>query len=300
MNIGFAVAKINEVDDCMQFYDIKTVYTLKEIREYIKQGYYCPVKSKEFFNCIKLLEQNRLFIEEVKKFRKEFNVPENISYPKYEEELYRYRRNMDEFEANPKNAHKIINNKILLLRNDNLDRIISYCRSYNCHKKFSKKNFENYVLQIEKYYCSIIKSFTINTFLKGYILDLFFSGIIPLKNVELHHIFHTFGNDSNYDVRCLKILITSPYIKKNTLLSYIDTNWHNIKAELDDLIPAKLINITDRDINFYKLRQKKSNVEATKIISNKYDDPEANINTDSMKTAYHRVKQKIQSLFSKK
>lgn len=75
IKIGFLIGKVVENPDRKNELDIlkveyKIVYSWKILKKYEDLGY-----SKEAFNCVQLLSENKVLVQAIEKFRKEFGLP---------------------------------------------------------------------------------------------------------------------------------------------------------------------------------------------------------------------------------
>lgn len=75
IKIGFLIGKVVENPDRKDELDIlkveyKIVYSWKILKKYEDLGY-----SKEAFNCVQLLSENKVLVQAIEKFRKEFGLP---------------------------------------------------------------------------------------------------------------------------------------------------------------------------------------------------------------------------------
>ncbi|WP_428897453.1 hypothetical protein Dip518_001242 [Parelusimicrobium proximum] len=82
MKIGIAIKRkknINEKKAGLQF-SFEIVHTWKDLQKHNKMKGVRPI-SRDFYDCVKLLEHNKILEEEILKFRKKFNINTEMDYP---------------------------------------------------------------------------------------------------------------------------------------------------------------------------------------------------------------------------
>lgn len=77
MKIGFLIGKVVENPDRKEELDIlkveyKIVYSWRILKKYEDLGY-----SKEAFKCVRMLSENKVLVQAIETFRKEFGLPKN-------------------------------------------------------------------------------------------------------------------------------------------------------------------------------------------------------------------------------
>lgn len=225
--------------------------------------------DKDFYYYVKALEQNPLFVTAIENVRKKFNIPKN-GYPRQEIETLR---------LYPKDTHEV-----------------SYISKELLDRQFEMQEL---VEQIDKESFRIYKALKLNKEMKQALTDIILSNCIystgPAIRIETDDDF------GSYPERVEAVIIrVQKKVTKNQLLRFIEDNWSSIYSELKHLSPFSHAYISDRDRLILRLRDIKKlsyrKIADEIIKSLNIDDPEAKINEDSVKTAYKRAKNKIQSL----
>lgn len=106
------------------------------------------------------------------------------------------------------------------------------------------------------------------------------------------------GNLATYGI---SINIIRP-VKKNKLIKFIKDNWNRISIAVDKL-PENKFNLSDYEIEVFNLRNQKlpfKTVADEVVKKQNIDNINGEINEDSVKTAFHRTEEKLDSLVKKK
>lgn len=110
-----------------------------------------------------------------------------------------------------------------------------------------------------------------------------------------------FDENGNLAIYGISININRP-VKKNKLIRFIKDNWDSISIAVDKLSENKF-NLTDYELEIFNLRNQGLPYKTItkKIIENQNIDNEAGkINEDSVKTSFHRTKEKLDLLVKRK
>ncbi len=86
---------------------------------------------------------------------------------------------------------------------------------------------------------------------------------------------------------------------QNNLINFIKKNWNYIEKHNSKLRKIKPLSISDRDLLIYEMRQRDlTYIEIVEKLEQEhgYKNNDAHLNEDSVKKAYHRVKEKILTL----
>lgn len=110
-----------------------------------------------------------------------------------------------------------------------------------------------------------------------------------------------FDENGNLAIYGISININRP-VKKNKLIKFIKDNWNSISIAVDELSENKF-NLTDYEIEIFNLRNQKlpfKTIADEVIKKQNRDNITGEINEDSVKTSFHRTKEKLSLLVKRK
>ncbi len=233
----------------------------KEIEEYRKLGYFTP--SKEIYLLVKALEQNNEFEQLIKAARKDIGFDENgISWKEY---VNKY----------------MPGSKRKLTESERKDFIAIF-------SKVAKKIFE------------IRQSMNLDYFVDIQLPYLIYGNFVYFEP-PIYWYSHSPVDQDGERIKeeyiySIKIQINNR-TTKNELINYIKNNWKDISYDIHGLAPRAEFYISLRDQRIVALRDKEKltfKKIAEKIVEEfDLNDIEAQVNEDSVKTAYRRAKNKI-------
>lgn len=265
MKIGFLIGKVVENPDRKDELDIlkveyKIVYSWKILKNYKDLGY-----SKEAFNCVQMLSENKVLVQAIEKFRKEFGLPKKGA----------------DF---VKDSEKIRN------------------KSHGSHQPmWCYENFlpENRREKARKYIQDFIKKHHIQTPLQYQINSLFYCGYVD-NRIGVYGSPLEVYIPTQYDIKehgfgyrlPVSIQLNSAVLTKKEVKQFIDEHWADIQGYFRKNPAIIDTCFSEKEVKIAKLREKKyKHAEILEKIS-----PANSLNatgsTEQIAEQYHRMRKK--------
>ncbi len=181
--------------------------------------------------------------------------------------------------------------------------IVALPNPFETEDNIIRKNIENEVKRLNEI-------FVFDNFVKKQIPSLVLGNfVLPSESkknldgsinyeVTRSEEFDENGNLATYGISINIIRL----VKKNKLIKFIRDNWEDIGYAVDEL-PKNKFKLTNYEIEIFNLRKQKLPFKtvADKVVKKQnIDNINGEINEDSVKTAFHRTEEKLDSLVKKK
>ncbi len=241
------------------------IYSYKDIKKIDYLAF-----DKDFFYLVRALEKNEAFVHAVQKARKKFGIPpEGIVWQEYNNATL-FPSSHDEQQSSTKFIEDVKSEAIKIYQELGLDKALKWV----LHDII----IANCVFSTGSAIC-----------------------FMPEDEASLGFPLRLGSYPAREKATVIQI---NKKVNKYQLHRFIDENWTKISRELENLPSFSKSYVSDRDMLILKLRDtnKKSYKEIADEIVKRYklDDLDANINEDSVKTAYKRARDRIASLARKK
>lgn len=271
MRIGFLIGKIVENHDRKEELDIlkveyKIVYSWRILKKYEDLGY-----SKETFNCVRMLSENKVLVQAIETFRKEFGLPKNGA----------------DF---VKDSEKIRN------------------RNYGPHQPmWCYENFlpEELREKSRKYIQDFIKKHHIQAPLQYQMNSLFYCGYVDSR-IGIYGTPLAVYIPTQYDIKecgCgyrlpVSIQLNSATVTKKEVKACIDKNWKEIQAYFEQNPAINDTCFSEKEVKIAKLREKKyKHAEILEKIS-PANSLNASGSTEQITEQYYRMRKKANKVIS--
>lgn len=244
------------------------LYDWGKILKINKQKHVIPIE-KDFFDEVKLLENNEELEREILKFRKKFNVPDDV----VAKPCKSYRGGKD---------IKFVSKKY-----PNWD-----WDEYLFDEKFSLR-----LEKKERYFERIKKQFQMPRWLSDddiiyYQLEYLFVGNVVVGGFGSYGISH-FKDDSDMGNFMINI---NTQVSKYELIKYIERNWKDMQKLISTLPEKGRYEVSKRDRRIFELRKEgKKYSEIADVIAEEFSEDSGD--EAIIKIAYQRLKKKIGSMF---
>lgn len=236
------------------------------VGEKAREGYKLQGLTYHVFQMFKALEYNEHFLKEREKFRKEFNIPEEIDFKKYLENM----------------------------------------RYFESKKKLSKANFTQSPLFKEMAFVgNLEQKYRMPYHVRELLIDLFYTGVvrfIPPYGGEVE--IAVFPKQQWLNPKAVELKITSPHVTKNALKKFIDEHWERLEPYIRALPAENKTLISDNDLELMSWRKKYKTIPkmtmAIYLAKNPGDvltEKEKDVKEATVKSAFFRAKEKIDELF---
>lgn len=235
--------------------------------------------TRQQYQIYKLFEKNEPFWKELKKVRKRLSIPEEG----FSWEVMRLVKS---------SAHTKTDKERKLVLNEYYNRFEDgwYTKKWNEQEKLKRKfRFHPYVLDILD---DLIDSQYVATYpMESLGWDVRLSAE-ESEEIEI---------DPNYEIQLPESLIIwiNERVSKHKLLRFIEDNWNEIDEMNQKLPNPNFFKLSDKEKRIYQLRNDGLTYsQITEEISKEFDPDylDDSINQDNIKTTYHRVKAKIESI----
>lgn len=271
IKIGFLIGKVVENPDRKDELDIlkveyKIVYSWKILKKYEDLGY-----SKEAFNCVQLLSENKVLVQAIEKFRKEFGLPKKGA----------------DF---VKDSEKIRN------------------KSHGSHQPmWCYENFlpEDRREKARKYIQDFIKKHHIQAPLQYQMNSLFYCGYVD-SHIGIYGNPLAVYIPTQYDIKeCgfgyrlpVSIWLNSATLTKKEVKACIDKNWKEIQTYFEQNPAIIDTCFSEKEVKIAQLREKKyKHAEILEKIS-----PANSLNatgsTEQITEQYYRMRKKANKVIS--
>lgn len=271
IKIGFLIGKVVENPDRKDELDIlkvgyKIVYSWKILKKYEDLGY-----SKEAFNCVQMLSENKVLVQAIEKFRKEFGLPKKGA----------------DF---VKDSEKIRN------------------KSHGSHQPmWCYENFlpEDRREKARKYIQDFIKKHHIQAPLQYQMNSLFYCGYVDSR-IGIYGNPLAVYIPTQYDIKeygfgyrlPVSIQLNSATLTKKEVKAYIDKNWKEIQTYFEQNPAIIDTCFSEKEVKIAQLREKKyKHAEILEKIS-----PANSLNatgsTEQITEQYYRMRKKANKVIS--
>lgn len=271
MKIGFLIGKVVENPDRKEELDIlkveyKIVYSWRILKKYEDLGY-----SKEAFKCVRMLSENKVLVQAIETFRKEFGLPKNGA----------------DF---VKDSEKIRN------------------RNYGSHQPmWCYENFlpEELREKSRKYIQDFIKKHHIQAPLQYQMNSLFYCGYVDSR-IGIYGNPLAVYIPTQYDIKeCgfgyrlpVSIQLNSATLTKKEVKACIDKNWKEIQAYFEQNPAINDTCFSEKEVNIAKLREKKyKHAEILEKIS-PANSLNASGSAEQITEQYYRMRKKANKVIS--
>lgn len=265
IKIGFLIGKVVENPDRKDELDIlkveyKIVYSWKILKKYEDLGY-----SKEAFNCVQMLSENKVLGQAIEKFRKEFGLPKKGA----------------DF---VKDSEKIRN------------------KSHGSHQPmWCYENFlpEDRREKARKYIQDFIKKHHIQTPLQYQINSLFYCGYVDSR-IGIYGNPLAVYIPTQYDIKergfgyrlPVSIQLNSAVLTKKEVKQFIDGHWADIQGYFRKNPAIIDSHFSEKEVKIAQLREKKyKHAEILEKIS-PANSLNASGSTEQIAEQYHRMRKK--------
>ena len=265
IKIGFLIGKVVENPDRKDELDIlkveyKIVYSWKILKKYEDLGY-----SKAAFNCVQLLSENKVLVQAIEKFRKEFGLPKKGA----------------DF---VKDSEKIRN------------------KSHGSHQPmWCYENFlpEDRREKARKYIQDFIKKHHIQAPLQYQMNSLFYCGYVD-NRIGIYGNPLAVYIPTQYDIKeCgfgyrlpVSIRLNSAVLTKKEVKQFIDEHWADIQGYFRKNPAIIDSHFSEKEVKIAKLREKKyKHAEILEKIS-PANSLNASGSTEQIAEQYHRMRKK--------
>lgn len=271
MKIGFLIGKVVENPDRKEELDIlkveyKIVYSWRILKKYEDLGY-----SKEAFKCVRMLSENKVLVQAIETFRKEFGLPKNGA----------------DF---VKDSEKIRN------------------RNYGSHQPmWCYENFlpEELREKSRKYIQDFIKKHHIQAPLQYQMNSLFYCGYVDSR-IGIYGNPLAVYIPTQYDIKeCgfgyrlpVSIQLNSATLTKKEVKACIDKNWKEIQAYFEQNPAINDTCFSEKEVKIAKLREKKyKHAEILEKIS-PANSLNASGSAEQITEQYYRMRKKANKVIS--
>lgn len=271
MKIGFLIGKVVENPDRKEELDIlkveyKIVYSWRILKKYEDLGY-----SKEAFKCVRMLSENKVLVQAIETFRKEFGLPKNGA----------------DF---VKDSEKIRN------------------KNYGSHQPmWCYENFlpEELREKSRKYIQDFIKKHHIQAPLQYQMNSLFYCGYVDSR-IGIYGNPLAVYIPTQYDIKeCgfgyrlpVSIQLNSATLTKKEVKACIDKNWKEIQAYFEQNPAINDTCFSEKEVKIAKLREKKyKHAEILEKIS-PANSLNASGSAEQITEQYYRMRKKANKVIS--
>ena len=271
MKIGFLIGKVVENLDRKEELDIlkveyKIVYSWRILKKYEDLGY-----SKEAFKCVRMLSENKVLVQAIETFRKEFGLPKNGA----------------DF---VKDSEKIRN------------------KNYGSHQPmWCYENFlpEELREKSRKYIQDFIKKHHIQAPLQYQMNSLFYCGYVDSR-IGIYGNPLAVYIPTQYDIKeCgfgyrlpVSIQLNSATLTKKEVKACIDKNWKEIQAYFEQNPAINDTCFSEKEVKIAKLREKKyKHAEILEKIS-PANSLNASGSAEQITEQYYRMRKKANKVIS--
>lgn len=271
IKIGFLIGKVVENPDRKDELDIlkveyKIVYSWKILKKYEDLGY-----SKEAFNCVQLLSENKVLVQAIEKFRKEFGLPKKGA----------------DF---VKDSEKIRN------------------KSHGSHQPmWCYENFlpEDRREKARKYIQDFIKKHHIQAPLQYQMNSLFYCGYVD-SHIGIYGNPLAVYIPTQYDIKergfgyrlPVSIQLNSAVLTKKEVKQFIDEHWADIQGYFRKNPAIIDSHFSEKEVKIAKLREKK--YKHAEILEKIYPANSLNASgsTEQIAEQYYRMRKKANKVIS--
>lgn len=236
------------------------------VGEKAREGYKLQGLTYHVFQMFKALEYNEHFLKEREKFRKEFNIPEEIDFKKYLENM----------------------------------------RYFKPKKKLSKANFTQSPLFKEMAFVgNLEQKYRMPYHVRELLIDLFYTGVVRFIPPYGGEVEIAVSPEQQWlNPKAVELKITSPHVTKNALKKFIEKHWDRLEPYIRALPAENKALISDNDLELMSWRKKYKTIPkmtmAIYLAKNPGDvltKKEKDVKEATVKSAFFRAKEKIDELF---